>query len=128
MVEIYNNLFPHMSLHKDLHTHTTHCMQIILNSALGYEKCFVSKAYYNIQLIYLFWFKIEQTLPGFGVTCFTSASTSASFLSRFPGSCATWLRQCLNSKSLSTAHKGKSNRGRPRNLQRRKVEVTRWQK
>ena len=33
------------------------------------------------KLIYLFCFKMEQTLPGFGVTRFTSASASA----RFPG-------------------------------------------
>ena len=47
--------FPRLSLHEDLHTHTsTHCMQIIFEdtlsvSALGYEKCFVSKGYHNIQ-------------------------------------------------------------------------------
>ena len=53
-------------------------MQIILItllvSPLGYEKCFV----------YLFWFKMEQTLLGFGVTRFTSAFASASFSARFP--------------------------------------------
>ena len=65
------------------------------------------------KLIYLLWFKIEQTLPGFGVTRFTSASASACFLSPFPGSCATWLRRCLNSTTLSTAHNWKTNRGTP---------------
>ena len=78
----YKNSFLHVSLHKDLHVHGTHCMQIILMSRfqfpspfprlvsprffffvnfspalyyliawnrLGYEKCFVSKGYYNIQ-------------------------------------------------------------------------------
>ena len=143
----YKNSFLHVSLHKDLHVHGTHCMQIILMSRfqlpspfprlvsprffffvnfspalyylnawnrLGYEKCFVSKGYITIfKLIYLFWFKIEQTLPGFGVTRFTSACVLACFLSPFRGSCATWLRRSLNSKTLSTAHNGKTNRGRP---------------
>ena len=36
------------------------------------------------------------------------------------------LRRSLNSKTLSTAQNGKTNSGR--NLQRRMVEVTRWQK
>ena len=83
------------------------------------------------KLIYLFWFKMEQTLPRFGVSRFTSAFASACFLSPFPGSCATWLRRSLNSKTLSTAHNGKAIRGRPgrpRNLQIRNVEVTRWPK
>ena len=65
------------------------------------------------KLIYLFRFKMEQTLPGFGVSRFTSASASACFLSPFPGSCATWLRRSLNSKTLSMAHNGKTIRGRP---------------
>ena len=49
------DLFPRVSLHEDLHTNSTHCMQIILKtrfhavSALGYQKCFVSKGYHNIQ-------------------------------------------------------------------------------
>ena len=47
-----------ISLHEadeDLHTHSTHRMQIILKTrfqfpgSLGYEKCFVSKGYCNIQ-------------------------------------------------------------------------------
>ena len=36
-------------------------------------------------LIYLFWFKMEQTLSRFGVTRFTLASTFAFFLSPFRG-------------------------------------------
>ena len=74
---------------------------------------------------------MEKTLPRFGVTRFAPASASACFLSPFPGSCATWLRRCLNFKTLSTAHNGKLtgvDPGRPQNLQRRKVEVTRWPK
>ena len=56
-------------------------------SALGYQKCFFFPKVITIfKLIYLLWFKIEQTLPGFGVTHFTSASALACFLSLFPGS------------------------------------------
>ena len=50
-------------------------------SALGYNKCFVSKGYYNIQTYLPF---LEQTHTRFGVTRFTSASASACFLSPFP--------------------------------------------
>ena len=46
-------------------------------------------------------------------TRFTSASVSACFLSPFPGSCATWLRRSLHSKTHSTPHNGKNIRGRP---------------
>ena len=71
------------------------------------------------KLIYLLWFKMEHFFPRFGrVTRFTSASASSCFLSPFRGSCATWLRRSLHSKTLSTSH----------NLLRRKVEVTRWPK
>ena len=106
------------SLHKDLYPHSTHCMQIILKSRFQFphwvmKNVLFPKVITIFKLIYLLWFKIEQTLPGFGVTRFTSASASACFLSPFPGSCATWLRRCLNSKTLSTAHNGKTNRGRP---------------
>ena len=101
------------------HTHSTHRMQIILKSRFQFphwvmKNVLFPKVITISKLIYLFWFKIEQTLSGFGVTRFTSASASACFLSTFPGSCATWLRRCLTSKTLSTAHNGKSNTGRPR--------------
>ena len=46
------DLFPRVSLHEDLHTNSTHCMQMqdtLSASALGYEKCFVSKGYHNNQ-------------------------------------------------------------------------------
>ena len=91
MVEIYNNLFPHISLHKDLHTRNTHRMQIILKSRFQFphwvmKNVLFPKVITIFKLIYLLWFKIEQTLPGFGVTRFTSASASACFFSaRFPG-------------------------------------------
>ena len=133
LVEIYNNLFPHITLHEDLRTRSTHRMQIILKSRSQFphwvmKNLLFPKVMTIFKLIYLLWFKIEQNLPGFGVTRSTSASASAYFLSPFPGTCATWLRRSLNSKTLSTAHNGKTNRGRPRNLQRRKVEVTRGPK
>ena len=100
-------------------------MQIILTTRcefpLGYEKCCVSKGYSN-----LFTFSgLKQTLPGFCVTRFTSAF--GKFLSRFLGTCATWLRQSVYSKTLSAPHNGELtgvDPGRPQNLQRRKVEVT----
>ena len=106
--EIYNNLFAHISLHKDLHTRSTHRMKIILKSRFQFphwvmKNVLFPKVITILKLIYLLWFKIEQTLPGFGVTRFTSASASA----------ATWLRRCLNSKTHSTARNGKTNRGRP---------------
>ena len=108
--------FPHVSLHKDLQ-HSTDCMQIILKSRFQFlhwvmKNVLFSKVITIFKLIYLFWVKMVQTLPRFGVTRFTSAS--ACFLSPFPGSCATWLRRSLNSKTLSTPRNGKSNRGRPR--------------
>ena len=116
------------SLHKDLYPHSTHCMQIILKSRFQFphwvmKNVLFPKVITIFKLIYLLWFKIEQTLPGFGVTRFTSACVSACFLSPFRGSCATWLRRSLNSKTLSTAHNGKTNRGRPRNLQRIRLKL-----
>ena len=80
------------------------------------------------KVIYFFWFKMKHTLPGFGVTRFTLASASACLLNPFSGCWATWLRRSLYSKTLLTSHNGKTNRGRPQNSQRRKVEVTRWPK
>ena len=44
-----------------------------------------SKVIITFKLIYLFWFKMKQTLPGFCVTRFTSAFASASLSARFPG-------------------------------------------
>ena len=105
-------------------------MQIILKSRFQFphwvmKNVLFPKVITIFKLIYLFWFKIEQTLPGFGVTRFTSAC----FLSPFPGSCATWLRRCLNSKTLSTAHNGKTNSGRPGwtpNLKKEKNKEQIW--
>ena len=65
-------------------SYTDHYLNISFQfpvSALNYEKCVVSKGYYNIQTYLSFlvslWFKMEQTLPRFRVTHFTSASYSA---------------------------------------------------
>ena len=118
LVEIYNNLFPHVSLHEDLLTHSTHCMQIIIKARFQFPHCVMKNVLFPkvitiIKLIYLFWSKMEQTLPRFGVTRLTSASASAWFLIPFPGSYATWLRRSLHSKALSTSHSWKTNRGKP---------------
>ena len=43
------DLFPRVSLHEDLHTHANYFKKTLSVSALGYEKCFVSKGYHNIQ-------------------------------------------------------------------------------
>ena len=48
------DLFPRVSLHEDLHTNSTHCMQIILKTRFQFphwvmKKCFASKGYPNIQ-------------------------------------------------------------------------------
>ena len=61
-------------------------MQIILKSRFQFphwvmKKVLFPKVITIFKLIYLLWFKIEPTLPGFGVTRFTSASASACFLS-----------------------------------------------
>ena len=130
MVEIYNNFFPHVSLHENLHTPSTHCMELTKTPCVQFphwvaKNVLFPKVITIFKLIYLFWFKMEQTLPGFGVTRFTSASPSSCFLSPFPWSYATLLRRSLQSKTLSTSHNGKTNRARPGNLQRRKAEVTR---
>ena len=123
------DLILRVSLHEDLHTHGTHCIQIILKTRFQFphwvmKNVLFPKVITIFKLIYLFWFKMKQTLLGFCVTRFTSAFASASFSARFPGSCAVWLRECLHSKAVSTPHNGETNRGRPQNLQRRKVEVT----
>ena len=44
-----------------------------------------SKVITIFKLIYLLWFKMKQTLPGFCVTRYTSAFVSASLSVRFPG-------------------------------------------
>ena len=117
-VEIYNSLFPYVSLHEDLVTHSTHCTRVILTACFQFphwvmKNVLFPKVITIIKLIYLLWSKMEQTLPRFGVTRLTSASSSACFLSPFPGSYATWLRRSLHSKALATSHSGKTNRGRP---------------
>ena len=68
---------------------------------------------------------MEQTLPRFGVTRLTSASASICFLiARFPGSYATWLSPSHFQRLIAGKLRA-VDLGRPRNLQRRKVEVTR---
>ena len=65
-------------------------MQIILKTRFHFphwvmKNVLFSKAITIFKLIYLFWFKMKQTLPGFCVTRFTSAFASASLSARFPG-------------------------------------------
>ena len=48
------DLFPRVSLHEDLHTNSTHCMQIILKTRFQFpywvmKNVFFSKSYHNIQ-------------------------------------------------------------------------------
>ena len=79
-----------------------------------------------LKLIYLFWFKMEQTLPGFRVTRFASASSSAcqfqpAVSARFPGVCLI----PIHFQRLITGKLTGVDPRRPQNLQRRKVEVTR---
>ena len=49
--------------------------EICESLCLGYEKCFVSKGYYIYSNLFTFsGIKLKKTLPGFGVTQFTSVS------------------------------------------------------
>ena len=96
------DLFPRVSLHEDWHTHSTHCMQIILKTRFQFphwvmKNVLFPKVITIFKLIYLFWFKMEQTLPGFGVTRFTSASPSSCFLSAFPWSYAIYFAETISS-------------------------------
>ena len=119
VVETYNNLFPHVSLHKDLHTHSTHCMQITLNLAIsdsfrtGLWKMFCfQRILQNSNLFTFSGLKWNKLFLDLALLALRRLPLQHFFLSPFPGSCATWLRPYLNSKTLSTAHNGKTNRGR----------------
>ena len=84
------DLFLRVSLHEDLHTHHRRCIQIILKTRFQFphwvmKNVLFPKVITIFKLIYLFWFTMKQTLPGFCVTRFTLAFTSASFSARFPG-------------------------------------------
>ena len=108
------DLFPRISLHEDLHTNSTHCMQIVLKTRSQFpywvmKNVLFLKVITIFKLIYLFWRKMKQTLSGFCVTHFTSGK----FVSPFPGSCAIWLRESLHCNTLSTPHNGETIWGRP---------------
>ena len=97
-------IFPHvsLSLQEDLHTHSTCRMQIISETRFNFPHCVMRNVLFPkvitiFKLIFLFWFKMEQINAEFGVTCSTSASVLACFLSPFPGSSATWLRSTVSS-------------------------------
>ena len=84
------DLFPRVSLHEDLHTNSTHCMQIILKTRFQFPHWVIKNVLFPkvitiFKLIYLFWFKVKQTLPGFCDTRFTSVFALASFSARFRG-------------------------------------------
>ena len=71
------DLFPRVSLHEDLHTNSTHCMQIILKTRFQFPRWVMKnflflKVITIFKLIYLLWLKMKQTLSGFCVTHFTS--------------------------------------------------------
>ena len=79
------------------------------------------------KLIYLSWFKMKQTLPGFCVTRFTSAFASVSFSARFRGLVPLGRDNLFIPRHFQRLITGKLtivDPGRPQNLQRRKVEVT----
>ena len=84
------------------------------------------------KLIYLFWFHVEQTLPVLGVTRFMSASALRhGFSARFPGVVLLDWDDLFIPRHFQRLIRGNLTEvdpGRPRNLQRRKVEVTRWPK
>ena len=83
------------------------------------------------KLIYLFWFKMKQTLPGFCVTRFTSAFASATFSARFPWVVLLGWDNLFIPRHFQRLITGKLTGvipGRPQNLQRRKVKVTSWPK
>ena len=126
------DLFLRVSLHEDLHTHRTHCIQIILKTRFQFphwvmKNVLFPKVITIFKLIYLFWFKMKQTLPGFCVTRFTSAFASASFSARFQGVGLLGWDNLFISRHFQRLITGKLkgvDPGRPQNLQRRKVEVT----
>ena len=72
------DLFPRVSLHEDLHTNSTHCIQIILKTRFQFphwvmENVLFLKIMTIFKLIYIFCLKVKQNLLGFCVTHFTSA-------------------------------------------------------
>ena len=112
-------IFPHVSLSllEDLHTHSTHYMQIILETRFQFPHCVMTNVLFPkvitiFKLIYLFWFKMEQKRWIWRYSL-NVGFLSACFLSPFRGSCVTWLRRSLQSKTRSTPHNGKTIRCRP---------------
>ena len=122
------DLFPRVSLHEDLHTNSTHCMQIILKTRFQFPHCVIQNVLFPkvitiFKLIYLFWFKVKQTLPGFCDTRFTSVFALASFSARFRGLVQLGRDNLFIPRHFQRLITG-VDPGRPKNLQRRKVEVT----
>ena len=96
---------------RDVHTHSKLFKET--RKTLGCEKCFVSKGYHNIQT-YLPFLVQNETNSSWNLRYSLHVGFRfGKFLSPFPGTCATWLRQSLHSKTLSTPHNGETNRGKP---------------
>ena len=122
-----------LSLYKDLHIHSSVANYFKVTrsvSALGYEKCFVSKGRDNIQTYFsrLKWNKLFLDLA-FLVS--RQLPLRHVFSARFPGVVLLGWDDLViprHFQRLITEKISGVDPGRPRNLQRRKVEVLRWPK
>ena len=88
------------------------------------------KVFTIFKLIYLFWFKMEQTLD-LAILASRRLPFRHVFSARFPGVVPLGWDDVLIPRHFQRLITGKLtgvDPGRPRNLQRRKVEVTRWPK
>ena len=108
-------------------------MQIILKSRFHFphwvmKNVLFPKVITTFKLIYLFRLKMEQTLPGFGVYRLPLRHVLSA---RFPEVVLLGWDDLLTPRHFKRLITGKLSAvdlGRPQNLQRRKVEVTRWPK
>ena len=135
MVEIYNNLFPNVSLHKDLQTHSTHCMHYFKDT-LQFLHWVMKNVFFQRLLQYsnLFIFsglKWNKLFLGMALLASSRLRLRHVFSARFPGVVLLGWEYPLTSRyfqRLITRKLTGVDPGRLRNLQRRKVEVTRWPK
>ena len=115
------DLFPRVNLREAY----THCVQIILKTRFQFppwvmKNVLFPKVIIIFKLIYLFWFKMKQTHYWIFRYSLHVGFRFGKFLSPFPETCATWLRQFVDSKTLSTPHNGETNRGRPQKFTKKK--------
>ena len=131
------DLFPaSIYMRISIHILSTHCMQIILKTRFqcphwNMKNVLFPKVITILKLIYLLWFKMKSTLPGFCVTRFTSAFASAGFSALFLGLVLLGWDNLFIPRRFQRLITGKLTGiipGRPQNLQRRKVKVTSWPK